>query len=429
MESDESWRDGSVGQRNLHMLNSEFMADCTFVVGNTKKKKFLAHKNILSHGSAVFNAMFNGGLPETGEVQIDDIEPQHFRKLLEFIYSDNTQLENVESGIKVLYVAKKYMVNTLTQKCIKFIKDNLTKDNVCRALEFARLIESPYLESETLQYLRSNARDVLKSSSFPKIERATLLTILNEDDLSFTTELELFVACISWATHVQQRKANLSLREVLGFEVLGLIRFLNMKSEEFATVVIRSKILQLQEEKDILYRIVTGNGDLPRGFNTNTKMRAALGPREVIGIDQNSYVASYTGDELNGAKPFSFSVNFENYLLGLQLRGLSEQNREDEPSLQDSFEVKLLHSSKLLKSVKFEGKWSLGEPMDLNFTKPILLNADTCYTLLVMFSNLNKSYETTYCVVERYVTTSDVTVNVDYETTAISQIYIAKKIV
>ncbi|KAF4530609.1 hypothetical protein B566_EDAN018687, partial [Ephemera danica] len=79
---DESWRDGCVVQRHLHLLNTELNADCTFVVGISEKKQFRCHKSILSYGSPVFNAMFNGDLEEKGGVEVEDIEPQHFRKML-----------------------------------------------------------------------------------------------------------------------------------------------------------------------------------------------------------------------------------------------------------------------------------------------------------------------------------------------------------
>ncbi|KAF4517099.1 hypothetical protein B566_EDAN007022 [Ephemera danica] len=150
---DESWRDNSVAQRNLHLLNSGFMADCTFVVGTTEgeRKKMRCHKFILSQGSPVFYAMFNGDLKEKGEVKVEDIEPQHFWKMLEFIYCDHTKLENVESALSVCYAGHKYMINTLTLKCIDSIKGNLDTDIVCRALEFARFIDNFDLVTQSLQ--------------------------------------------------------------------------------------------------------------------------------------------------------------------------------------------------------------------------------------------------------------------------------------
>ncbi|KAF4517104.1 hypothetical protein B566_EDAN007027 [Ephemera danica] len=140
MEVDESWREGSLAERNLHMLDSQLMTDCTFVVGITEKKF------VLCQGSSVFYAMFNGGLKEKGDVKVEDIEPQHFRKMI-----DNTDLGNVESALSVCYAANKYMINTLILKCIDFIKKNLNEEIVCKTLEFARLIDNADLEADSLQ--------------------------------------------------------------------------------------------------------------------------------------------------------------------------------------------------------------------------------------------------------------------------------------
>ncbi|KAF4524468.1 hypothetical protein B566_EDAN013082 [Ephemera danica] len=298
MMGDESWRDGSVVHRHLHLLNTELKADCSFIVGISEKKQFRCHKSILSYGSPVFDVMFNGDLEEKGDVNVEDIEPQHFRKMLEYIYSDNTELENVESALSVCYAANKYMINTLTLKCIDFSKKNLSNDVVCRALEFARLIENPDLEDTSLLYLKLHTGDVLKSLSFPNAERETLLTILEQDeDICIASEVEVFSACIRWAK-AQPRDATVTLREVLGPDVLGRIRFLSMTARQFVTFVVPTKLLKVQEERDILCCIAVGPGNMPLGFTKNAKNRAAsIGPQDpmdieihrLCGIEYNKY--------------------------------------------------------------------------------------------------------------------------------------------
>lgn len=66
------------------MFNNETLADIHFIVGKgTKTQRIPAHKFVLSVGSAVFDAMFNGKLATSSdEVELPDIEPAAFFALL-----------------------------------------------------------------------------------------------------------------------------------------------------------------------------------------------------------------------------------------------------------------------------------------------------------------------------------------------------------
>ncbi|KAF4517097.1 hypothetical protein B566_EDAN007020 [Ephemera danica] len=421
MMGDESWRDNTVAKRNLHLLDSEFMTDCTFVVGITEKKQLRCHKYILSHASSVFCAMFNGGLEEKGDVKVEDIEPQHFRKILEYIYSDHTKLENVETALCVCYAANKYMINTLILKCIDFIKKNLDPDIVCRALEFARLIDNADLEAKSLEYMQTHTSDVLQSASFPNAERATLLTILSQDTLYIASEVEVFSACIRWAK--SHKRAKDKLRDVLGTKVFSLIRFLTMTCEEFATNVIPSKLLQLQESCDLMCCIATKSGYMPEGFNINTKLRADFGSKESIEIHTYN-VYSHAASTLMYSYPFNFSVNVEAFIFGLQLRGLSDGSA----TVKDRFTVDLLSASNFLTSAKFEGLMSSDKSVEIMFKKPFLLKTNVNYTLKMTYSNVNMSYSATQRYQNEYNTNAGVKINANFEYTTISKIYIAKRI-
>ena len=54
-----------------------------------------AHKFVLSTGSAVFDAMFNGQLgahSDDNDIELPDVEPQAFLALLNFLYSDDVNI-------------------------------------------------------------------------------------------------------------------------------------------------------------------------------------------------------------------------------------------------------------------------------------------------------------------------------------------------
>lgn len=73
-----------VKERIAFMFNNEILSDVHFVVGKgTNIQRIPAHKFVLSVGSSVFDAMFNGSLAtDSNEIEIPDVEPSAFFALL-----------------------------------------------------------------------------------------------------------------------------------------------------------------------------------------------------------------------------------------------------------------------------------------------------------------------------------------------------------
>jgi len=74
----------TVQERFSFLFNNEILADVHFLVGrDAARQRIPAHKFILSCGSAVFDALFNGELAtHSPEVEIPDVEPAAFLALL-----------------------------------------------------------------------------------------------------------------------------------------------------------------------------------------------------------------------------------------------------------------------------------------------------------------------------------------------------------
>ncbi|CAC5375785.1 SPOP [Mytilus coruscus] len=65
----------------MHMLKNEIMCDVTLRVGEGRSP-IKAHKYMLASRSPVFHTMFDGSMPETGEIAIPDIEENTFNDIL-----------------------------------------------------------------------------------------------------------------------------------------------------------------------------------------------------------------------------------------------------------------------------------------------------------------------------------------------------------
>ncbi|XP_049321202.1 BTB/POZ domain-containing protein 2a isoform X2 [Astyanax mexicanus] len=211
---------------------------------STVKERFA-----LAVGSAVFDAMFNGGMATTStEIELPDVEPAAFLALLKFLYSDEVQI-GPETVMTTLYTAKKYAVPALEAHCVEFLKKNLRADNAFMLLTQARLFDEPQLASLCLENIDKNTADALAAEGFTDVDLDTLVAVLERDTLG-VREVRLFGAAVRWAEAETQRQqlqpTPENKRRVLG-KALGLIRFPLMTIEEFAAGPAQSGILTDRE--------------------------------------------------------------------------------------------------------------------------------------------------------------------------------------
>ncbi|WAR01933.1 BTBD2-like protein [Mya arenaria] len=112
----ESWQNSeSFAVTNAHMLDAEVLCDVTILVGEEKQEM---------NRSPVFYTMFCGSLPETGVVEIPDVEASVLRQVVRFVYSGETQVMP-ESVMALLNAAKKYDIKPLTDRCKSFLEKDL----------------------------------------------------------------------------------------------------------------------------------------------------------------------------------------------------------------------------------------------------------------------------------------------------------------
>ncbi|VDK47921.1 unnamed protein product [Anisakis simplex] len=247
-------------ERFSFMYCNELLADVYFTVGRDEQcQRIPAHKFVLATGSAVFDAMFNGGLADNrtdlskgamfvSEIELPDVEPNAFLALLKFLYSDELSIEP-ESVMTTLYTAKKYAIPAMEKACVDFLKRNLSADNAFMLLTQARLFDEPQLASLCLEIIDKNTTDALNADGFTEVDLETLCVVLKRDTLR-VREAALFMAVLRWTVEQCHRKSlpvtAHNQRKLLG-KALYLIRFPLMTIDEFAQCVAQSGILDDHE--------------------------------------------------------------------------------------------------------------------------------------------------------------------------------------
>ncbi|XP_043495640.1 BTB/POZ domain-containing protein 1-like isoform X1 [Polistes fuscatus] len=237
-------------ERIVFLFNNEILSDVSFLVGRgAQQQRIPAHKLVLSSGSAVFYAMFNGTLATaSSEIEVPDVEPAAFLAVLLFLYTDEIQIDP-ETVMTTLYTAKKYAVSALEKHCVDFLKNNLTSDNAFLLLTQARLFDEPQLAAVCLDTIDRFTTEALNADGFVDIDIDTLMVVLERDTLR-VRESKIFQAVLRWseAECIRQQLPVVpkNQRLVLG-NALSLVRFPLMSKEEFTAGPAQSGLLNHSE--------------------------------------------------------------------------------------------------------------------------------------------------------------------------------------
>jgi len=260
------------------MFNNELLSDVKFVVrdsegGSESIKKIPAHKFLLAISSPVFYAMFYGELAEKKDsIDIPDCNHRSLLELFRFMYSDEVNL-NADNVMQVLYLAKKYMLPSLADKCTEFLRGNLDASNVCVVLPEARKYEEKDLEDQCWQVIDNQTDEVVKSDGFVTIEKSVLETLVERDSLN-VKEVELFKGVNCWATKECEKQGIATegpvKRRILGERIVKAIRFPVMKEKDFADVVLDCDILTKKESFDMM-KYFNSVLKLPVGFTETAR--------------------------------------------------------------------------------------------------------------------------------------------------------------
>ena len=249
----------TVLQRNAYMFDNELMSDVSFTCGESHRI-FHAHKYVLATSSAVFFAMFYGEIPpKEFPIRIEDTEEESFIEFLRFLYTDDCKI-TAENAIGVLYLAKKYLISSLAEKCCEILAASIKPENVFAVLEQAVHFNEKELEEKSWNIVSRKTQECLNSEAFCDIELHTLNALLNKESLA-VTEVELFKAVLKWSDSECARQGinieedKTARRHVLGDSVYE-IRFPAMSQEDIIKDVCMTGILTDTEAICILRKVV-----------------------------------------------------------------------------------------------------------------------------------------------------------------------------
>ena len=378
------------------MFNNHLLSDIKFTFPDNDKI-IPAHKYVLAVSSPVFFAMFYGDLAKTRDsIEITDCDQDTFLSFLRYIYCDKAIFKDTDIAVKVMLLADKYDVPSLTSKIVKYLDGETDPRSAFDLLTLARQFNDEGLERACWDVIQYNASTIATSDSFLNVEYDLLFSFVQRSSLRIA-ETTLFQALDRWAAKRCEEAGvvadGVRKREVLGEDLLRHVVFPLMQPREFSDVVLPKGILTKDEVIDVFkyFSKVPVEGGIK--FSVHPR-EARTHPLLSFNILDSRTKSSFRGEK-NDTK-LTFVARKDAFLWGLRfLFELGDRCR--------SIRLSLLCRGEKMKELKATHRDSLTYPRisskeeqtNVFFNRPIQLNGGTCYTIEVLKAS---SRQKKFCV-------------------------------
>lgn len=144
------------------------MSDLILKVGS---REFNVHKMVLVARSPVFSSLFQHVLDEknTDIIEIpDDINPESFEVFLHYLYFGNLEILSASNVCNVYYAADKYRVDDLKEKCVRFMKINLSIETICDIISLSIHHRESKLQKAAITFFNQNVKEIIKTKQWQK---------------------------------------------------------------------------------------------------------------------------------------------------------------------------------------------------------------------------------------------------------------------
>ena len=306
----------------MFIFNNEVLSDVRFVVpvstGESESKKAIpAHKFVLAISSPVFYAMFYGQMAETTDsVELPDCDYESLLELFRFMYTDEANLSG-SNVMQVLYLANKYIVPSLAEKCTEYLRENLKASNVFCLLPHAQKFEDKDLEDRCWEVIEKQTEEAVTSDEFVTVERTVVEAVVKRERLN-VKEVELFKAVDRWATKESERQGialdSDAKRQILGETIVKFIRFPLMSQKEFVSFVFDANILTFKEISHVMKHF-SGILTTPLPFLEAPRIARFYQCKRFVQVTSKNNLWGYTS---SSADRILFTVNKAIKLHGIQ---------------------------------------------------------------------------------------------------------------
>jgi len=120
---------------------------------------------------------------QASKITITDMKASTFKAFLEYLYSDDVQL-NEALALELLQQADKYSVPDLKNSCETYLTGRLSVENYVAISQMAELVEAESLRQAVIAFVAKNIKNLKLRKDFEQLS----VNILRESIVKFTVK-------------------------------------------------------------------------------------------------------------------------------------------------------------------------------------------------------------------------------------------------
>eukprot|EP00794_Sanderia_malayensis_P007965 gene7965-8823_t len=194
------------------LISNKQYSDVKLIVTGSDEVIY-GHKAILAARCDYFKALFASSKSDSYEYNVDGILSNHFKVLLEFIYTNCCRELNGDNVFHILAAANRFSLNELIEAAVTFGLDKL--------------------KQKLMLFFEDHTTQLMKQDSFQELSQPTLVYILQSDKLNID-EFDIYIMVKEWCT-VRSVVLEISISEAAA-NVVNCIRFPLLTSEQLSRV-------------------------------------------------------------------------------------------------------------------------------------------------------------------------------------------------
>ena len=233
-------------QELIYRLDALRKKDSFFdVTVSVKDKEFKAHRLVLAAASPFFLSLLVSDMREGKEqfirIELEEATGSVMEDVFEYIYTGNVAVTK-DTAHDLVAVADYLLLPGLKTLACDVLEENITIENCIFNNYFANKYQCLELMVESCGFINSNFSSVMKTDDFLKLDIAQVMKWVSSDDVTVTSEEEIFKGIVQWVTYKKsERESNFA-------ELFSQVRLKSISCKFLSNELVNEELVATSKE-------------------------------------------------------------------------------------------------------------------------------------------------------------------------------------
>ena len=215
------------------------------VTVSVKDQEFKAHRLVLAAASPFFLSLLVSDMREGKEqfirIELEEATGSVMEEVLKYIYTGNVAITK-ENAYDLVAAADYLLLPGLKTLACDVLEENITIENCIFNYYFADKYQCLELMGESCEFINSNFSSVMKTDDFLKLDIVQVMKWVSSDDVTVTSEEEIFQGIVKWVTHKKcERESNFA-------ELLSQVRVKSISRKFLSSELVHEELVAASRE-------------------------------------------------------------------------------------------------------------------------------------------------------------------------------------